>query len=187
MKKIQILVTILCVMFVALGMVSSASALTITPSTLPQWSGSSPVNPDANDISALVSYGGTLSELYKQDLDGGESGSFAVSYETAFFNTPTDPMDATITYVSGQSFITGDPLYLLVKDGNHDPIWYIFDLSSWNGTDTLDIQGFWPNQGAISHVAIYGPNGTSVPEPLTLILLGFGLVGIAGIRRRIKK
>jgi hypothetical protein len=116
-------------------------------------------------------------------------GSFASSYETAFFNTDTDPEDATITYVSGPS-MTGDPLYLLVKDGNHDPIWYIFDLNSvspptpsvsWNGTETLQIQDFWPNGGAISHVSIYG--SATVPEPTTLMFLGLGLIGLAGVRR----
>ena len=36
----------------------------------------------------------------------------------------------------------------------------------------------------ISHVAIYGDStGITVSEPLTLLLLGFGLVGLAGVRR----
>ncbi|HPQ45064.1 MAG TPA: PEP-CTERM sorting domain-containing protein [Syntrophales bacterium] len=190
MKKIKMLLAIVFVAFITFGMMSSADALLITPATTPQWSGTSPVNPQAADIPGLVGYSGTLTELYKQDVDGGESGPFASSYSTEFFNTPTDPEDATITYMSGPS-ITGDPLYLLVKDGNHDPIWYIFDLSSWNGTETIYLEDFWAptttsaGNGSISHVALYGP--TSIPEPFTLILLGIGLVGIAGIRRRMER
>jgi len=175
--------TILCVMGMAFGMASAAVALPITTATTPQWSGSVPHNPDAGDIATIVEYEGTLEDLYKQDVGGPESGSFAASYDTAFSNTPTDPEDATITYQSGEEYITGDPLYLLVKDGNHDPIWYIFDITDWNGTEPILIEDFWVDGGAISHVSIYGP--TAVPEPGTLLLFGFGLLGVAGIRRRL--
>jgi hypothetical protein len=184
------------VTFMALGLVSSASALTITPETTPRWTGTDPINPDASDIATIVSYGGTLSDLYKQDLGDPESPwLFASSYETTFSNSETDPQDATIEYVAGPS-ISGSPLYLLIKDGAaHDPVWYIFDLndvttppetaaSSWNGTEILEIQGFWPDGGAISHVSIYG---TMVPEPMTLLLFGMGLLGLAGFGRRFKK
>ena len=32
-----------------------------------------------------------------------------------------------------------------------------------------------------------GTNGTSVPEPATMLLFGLGLVGLAGVRRKLKK
>jgi len=201
MKKIKIVMTILCVTFMVVGVVSSASALTITPETTPRWTGTDPINPDASEIAGIVGYSGTLFELYKQDVPNeGEPvppdvGSFASSYETTFSNSATDPQDATIEYVAGPS-ISGSPLYLLVKDGAaHDPVWYIFDLNSvsppipsvsWNGTEILEILGFWPNQGAISHVSIYGTS-TRVPEPFTLLLLGMGLLGLAGFGRRFRK
>ena len=69
---------------------------------------------------------------------------------------------------------------MLVKDGDNCPVWYLFDISGWDGVSDINLTGFWPGQGAISHVAIY-----SVPEPGTLALLAIGLAG-AGLSRRKK-
>jgi hypothetical protein len=191
MKKFhKILMCLIFSVFLLAGMISSASALPIeiTPATLPQWSGSSPVNPDENDIPGIVGYGGTLDELYKQDVGAAsDTGPFASSYTTTFANLPLDPEDADIVY-DGGAFITGSPLYLLVKDGNSDPRWYIFDLlnlggDSWDGMMTLQLRDFWPSQGAISHVSIYGGE-VPIPEPTTVLLVGFGLIGLAGFGRK---
>jgi hypothetical protein len=187
MKKIKMLMTVLCMAFMVLGMISSASALTITPTTGSPWTGSETKNLSATVVAGKVSYIGPLFVLYKQDVDDGrEEGLFASSYITTFSPMP-DPKGAEIKYVSGP-YISVSPLYLYVKDGNHFPAWYIFELSalSWNGTETIVLEDFWTNGGAISHVTILGGT-TSVPEPAMLLLLGLGLVGVAGIGRKLKK
>ena len=190
MKNIKTLMIFLCVALIVLGMVSSAVALPIIPSTgvlnISRWEGITPVNPNAGDIPGIVGYNGTLNELYKQDVSAvSDTGPYAGSYGTTFANTPTDPMDATIAWVMNTPFIGGPPIYLLVKNGNEVPRWYIFDLSAlWDGKETINMTGFWPNQGSISHVALYGDStGIALSEPITLLLLGFGLVGLAGVRR----
>jgi hypothetical protein len=179
----------------AVCMVSSASAVLITPTTELQWTGNT-VNPDSTEVATIVGYTGTLTEVYKADADPfEESGPFASSYETSFFNTTTDPSDADIVYTSGD-VISGTAIYLLVWDGQiEEPYWYIFDLLnldlnnddsvdySWNGTDTLELRGFWPDRGAISHVAIFS-DSVPVPEPTTMLLLGFGLIGLATVGRK---
>ncbi|HNS55461.1 MAG TPA: PEP-CTERM sorting domain-containing protein [Smithellaceae bacterium] len=203
MRKNKILLLVLCTAFMFLGLTLSASALMITPSTTPAWTGTANDNLKAAEVAAAVGFSGSLSLLYKQDRDPAtEEGDYASSYTTAFYNTSTDPADAIITYVDATDVITGfDPLYLLVKDGNNSPYWYIFNLLNvttaftnyaWNGIEQLDIIGFWPSNGAISHVSIYGntgdlpPGPNPSPEPATLLLLGLGMLGLVGTRRNFK-
>lgn len=144
---------------------------------------------------------GTLQLLYKADVGTQtnpatiESGTFAASYSTLFANTALDPADATISYGSGPS-INCPTCYLAIKDGNQDPSYYFYNLAGWNGTSNIQMTGFWPNGGAISHVAIWGRStpttggggggGGNVPEPGAMMLLGSGLVALAAAIRRKK-
>jgi len=178
---------VLTVFAVVLGAAhASASTLSIVPDKTCTTADYSNLKPD-------VLYGvldgcfgvdsETLSLLYKADVNpAAESGSFTASYKTTFTNTSSDPENALIEYVGGPA-IGCVECYLVVKDGNHQPAQYFYDLSvlKWNGTDNLYLNGFWPQGGAISNVAIWGPK--QVPEPGTLLLLG-SAGALALLRRR---
>ena len=166
-----------------------ASALSITPSNptpFLTFSQNSQAQIDAA-INAALNPDPTV--VYKNDVGAADTGSFAASYSTAFFNTPTDPEDATISYVPGQPTIPSlfSNIYLLVKDGNQVPAAYLFDISSlWNGTDPIVMTDFWIGGGAISHVSIYASGTPSTPVPdggTTVMLLGSALAGLGALRR----
>ncbi len=156
------------------------------------WSGSSPNNPDADDVSSITGVADLVS-LYKADVpntgrDTVESGLLTSFYETSFSPVPSDPSEpldpenALISYVGGD-FISCPECFLVVKDGNNDPIWYIFDIGSWNGMDDIEILNFWPDKGGISHVDIVG-RSTSVPEPSILALMSLGILALGFTRRK---
>lgn len=138
-------------------------------------------NPDVGDFSTITGSISLLDEYYKMNVGGSEEGSFQGHYTTIFSNTPSDPADATISW-DGGSAIKCPECYLKIKGGAaHDPIWYLFDIGSWDGRMDIMLSGFWPNNGAISHVAIWGLEG-QVPEPGPLGLLAAGVL-LIGLRQ----
>jgi hypothetical protein len=163
--------------------VSSVEALEITPTTgIPgsQFTGFETGTPFAL-AEAAVNCGCVLgTEQYKQNAGGSEEKPLAGSYQTTFNG---DLSGGSIAFTGG-AYLAGQ-MFLFVKDGNHNPAWYLFDLDElgWNGQETLTLRNFWPEGGAISHVSLFGGFST-VPEPATLSLLGIGLFGLAALRRR---
>jgi hypothetical protein len=173
------------VALLSLGLAStSAHALSLSPGS--ELGGLTFTNSNCNAACVSVKVGINVTELYKMNVGDPEEGSLAGSYTTTFQNSATDPSGFILTYSQGSAFPVCPTCYLLVKDGNHAPYQYLFNLESWNGIETITGTGFWPNQGAISHVAIYGTR-TSVPEPSALLLLGIGLAGVGIWRWKVAK
>lgn len=174
----QTLLTIFTAFALVWG-VEATATLVLGPDDA-DWTDNSNSFLDSSDLETITGISGLL-KAYKAESDPtGEEGPFASSYETTFSNTSTDPEDALIEWI-GPSVLNCPECILVVKDGDTDPSNYLFDIGSWNGMESIDLQGFWPNSGAISNVTIWS---TDVPEPGTLSLMVIGTFGILLFTRR---
>ena len=172
-----------------------SQALTLTPDDcnigVNCWTSDVNSQPSADSIETLVGTSVELTELYKSEVDSGsESGSFGAYLEASYSNSTTDPADALIELLEGYAIDCSD-CYISIKDGNQEPALYVFSLSDWLGTDDITLLDFWPDQGAISNVALWGgidsnvyEPQSSVPEPGTLTLFGLSLLGLGLFGRR---
>ena len=144
--------------------------------------------------------------LYKSNFEPPvpeEEGPLQTSYSTSFNVVGGEADGATISYQGGSAVdCFSVDCFLIIKDGNHEPYAYLFNLAlgwdpqganggqpvdngipSWNGTDPLELKNFWPGPGgSISHVALYG-KVSAVPVPAAFWLFGTALLGFIGLSR----
>lgn len=175
------------------ALVAPASAVTITLNASDAFFLNQASEPKLADLLAGV-LGSEAADfattLYKNSA-GSEEGTLKENYTVGYsiLNSDKDPGgDATITWDGG---FFANATYLMAKDGNMGT--YIWDVSFWNGKDTLYIPNPWlAAQGkakTYSHITIWGSVGedNKVPDVgTTAILLGLGLIGLGIFRRQVK-
>jgi hypothetical protein len=107
--------------------------------------------------------------LYMTYTDGNKSGTWAT------FQSAAPP--------SGVALVD----YYIVKGANEFAIYRVDEPAAqgtWNVENLRTPNG--KNNPEISHFSGYDPP-QPVPEPTTMLLLGLGLMGLAGVRRKFKK
>lgn len=188
MKKYPSILLAFCALMM-FGIASNANALTIDLSTPTLTFGEQTAMPQIEAI--VFPLMGTATQLYRATPPSTEGYSLAGSYTTVFAG---DNETAVISY-DGSNFV-GGTAFLLAKDGkanddlDYTHAWYFYNLTElgWDGRETIELGVLWPKQGSFSHVSLYGtstpPPTHQTPEPGIFVLLGLGLPGIAGVRKK---
>lgn len=172
------------------AIVTSASAAVVNPITPTNAIDSGNQTSQAAIVAYLQSTYG-VTQLYKAEAPNPatEDFSLASSYNTVFIDEfGTGLSGATITYTGGA--IVPATAYMLVKNGAQTPAWYFINLTNldWNGTETLNLSGFWPGQGEISNVVLMSGEPGRVPDGgTTSVLLGLSLLGLHSASRKFLK
>jgi hypothetical protein len=118
----------------------------------------------------------TLHPIFTGLQSAGDSATFIPSTNYGFY-FKSSPTSGTLTYLTqsnlSQSNDNGNQHFAVFQDGS----------SFWIGMEDLAFSGSDKDYNDM----IVKVSSTSVPEPATMLLLGLGLFGVAGIRRKIKK
>lgn len=117
---------------------------------------------------------GSTGLLYSDAEDGNSSGVWSIFSDASY--------DEYLIVVKSGAITGSDAKWA----------WFIIDTSiGCDGGAGAAFCGTWStyNNKDISHLSLYGANGggggvTNVPEPISLALLGTGIMGMAFIRRR---
>jgi len=96
------------------------------------------------------------------------------------------PVSATVSLAAGTTF--GGSGF----DAKHPDLLDYFGLETYadfifSNTEISTSGDWWNGNDALVSEADITNTGTPIPEPATMLLLGSGLIGLAGLRRRFKK
>jgi PEP-CTERM motif len=125
----------------------------------------------------------------------GTSGNFHPIFQVDFTNLDLDvAADASLMFGVNGSGIGANILSLAASNAalggvpadGADDLFYFFDASNLaSGNGSVDSNGNGWDKSSDIDVQVFGnPNAAAVPEPATLALPVFGLLGIALLKRR---
>lgn len=132
---------------------------------------------------AKINVGGST-ELYDEDFDDIEWGNYSFTDDPLIEKLTSGTWDSSLLGVDYVSVKAGNYFSVFSVDHQGSGEWNTFDITNNNGVPKdLSHISFWSKSTPPTPPG----DGAQVPEPATIFLLGSGLLGLFGFRKKFWK